>query len=116
MLDHHFAERHPGHQHIYLGTANPEHSHDYRPFHSHDGLGALLKAPGPAPANASDGIVFVVPANGSAHSVADITMPASAQSIGFGVEDGTGLLGHHIGREAAPSGASVAPPTLPPRA
>ena len=116
MLDHHFAERHPGHQHIYLGVANPEHSHDFRPFHSHDGPGALLNATGHNPANASDGIVFVVPGSGSAHTIADITMPATAQFTRFGVEGGTGLLGHHLRREAAPPDASVAPPTLPPRA
>ena len=116
MLDHHFAERHPGHQHIYLGVADPEHSHDYRPFHSHNRPGALLMAAGHTLANTSDGIVFVVPASGSAHSVADITMPASPQSIGFGVAGGTGLLGHHISRDATPRGTSVAPPTLPPRA
>ena len=116
MLDHHFAERHPGHQHIYLGVANPEHSHDYRPFHSHNGLGALFMAAGHTPGNMSDGIVFVVPASGSAHSIADITMPASAQSTGFGVAGGTGLPGHHLRQEAIPPGAIIAPPTLPPRA
>ena len=116
MLDHHFAERHPGHQHIYLGAANPEHSHDFRQFHSHSRLGALLMAAGDVPANTSDGIVFVLPADGSAHSVADIMMSANAQSIRFDVEGGTGLLGHQLRREAAPPGASVAPPTLPPRA
>ena len=116
MIDHHFAERHPGHQHIYLGAANPEHSHDYRPFHSHNGLSALLMAAERTPPNTSDDILFVVPASGSAHSVADITIPASTQSISFGVAGGTGLLGHHLRREAAPPGASIAPPTLPPRA
>ena len=116
MLDHHFAERHPGHQHIYLSGANPEHSHDFQPFHSHSGPGSLLLAAEDTPANTPDGILFVVPASGSAHSVADITMPASGQSIGFGVAGGTGLLGHHLRRETAPPGASIAPPTLPPRA
>ena len=116
MLDHHFAERHPGHQHIYLGAANPEHSHDFRPFHSHNPLGALLSATEQPPLNAADGIVFVAPVSGSAHGIADITVPVSAQSVSFGVEGGTGLLGHQLLREAAPPGASVAPPTLPPRA
>ena len=116
MMDHHFAERHPGHQHIYLGAVNPEHSHDYRPFHSHNGLGTLLLAAGQPPLNTADGIVFVTPAHGSAHGVADITAPVSAQSIRFGVEGSSGLLGHYLAREAIPPGASIAPPILPPKA
>lgn len=116
MLDHHFAERLPGHQHIYLGVANPEHSHDFRPSHSHNVLDTLLMATERPLPDTPDGIVFVAPASGSAHGVADITAPVNAQSIAFGVEGETGLLGHHVGREAVPPGASVAPPTLPPRA
>ena len=116
MLDHHFAERHPGHQHIYLGAANTEHSHDFRPFHSHNPLAALLSATELPPQNAADGIVFVAPGGGSAHGIADITVPVSAQSISFGVGDDAALPGYRLLREAAPPGASVAPPTLPPRA
>ena len=116
MLDHHFAERHPGHQHIYLGAANPEHSHDFRPFHSHNPLGALLSATEQPPLNAADGIVFVAPVSGSAYGIADITVPVSAQSITLGAGDYAALPGYRIRREAAPPGASVAPPTLPPRA
>ena len=29
MLDHHFAERQPGHGHVYFGSAIPDHSHPY---------------------------------------------------------------------------------------
>ena len=115
MLDHHFAERHPGHQHIYLGVANPEHSHEFQLFHSHNRLGTLLSATGLPLQNAGDGIVFVTPAGGSAHGIADITVPVSAQSVSFGFGDGAGLPGIHHRREAAPPGAIVAPPTLPPR-
>ena len=113
MLDHHFAERHPGHQHIYLGVANAEHNHDYRPFHSHSGLGALPLAEGQPPLNTADGIVFVTPVGGSSHGIADITAPVNAQSISFGLGDGPGLPGNHLRREAAHLGASIAPPTLP---
>ncbi len=116
MLDHHFVERHPGHQHIYLGNVNPEHGHDFQPFHSHATPGLLLLASERSPSIEGDGIVFVAPASGSAHGVADITVPANAHSIRFGIEGGATLLGHFRGSEAIPQGANIAPPTHPPSA
>lgn len=116
MMDHHFAERHPGHQHIYLGAANPEHSHEFQPYHSHNGLAQLLRASEAPARNVVGHIVFVAPAGGSAHGAAYITVPANAQSIRFGVEGRSGLLGHYLAREAIPPGASIAPPTHPPPA
>ncbi len=116
MLDHHFVERHPGHQHIYLGNANPEHGHDFQPFHSHNGLAMILVGAELPPANAPDDIVFVVPAGGYTHVVADITSPANARSIVIGADGGSGILGYNLASVAVPAGASVAPPTLPPRA
>ncbi len=116
MLDHHFAERHPGHQHIYLGMADQEHRHEFQPFHSHNGLARLLLASERIPSNEGDGIVFVMPVSGAAHGVADITAPANAHSIRFEVAGGAGLVVHFPGSEAIPQGASVAPPTHPPSA
>ena len=34
-LDHHFAERHPDHSHMYLGTVGPDHSHPFEHSHIH---------------------------------------------------------------------------------
>ena len=116
MLDHHFAERHPGHQHIYLGTAYPEHRHDFQPFHSHDAIGGHLLAAEQPPADMADGIVYVMPASGSGHGIADITAPATTQSVNFGLGDWPGLLGGYPQKDAIPPGASVAPPRYPPRA
>ena len=115
MLDHHFAERHPGHQHIYLGVANADHSHDFQPFHSHSGLGVLLAA-SQTLEDPTDGVVFLTPTSGAAHSIADVTVPATAQSLRFGVAGGSALLGYHMRSETIPPGATVAPPRHPPRA
>lgn len=35
VLDHHFAERQPDHQHVYLGNTNPAHQHPYQAAHIH---------------------------------------------------------------------------------
>ena len=36
LADHHFAERQPGHLHIYLGGVPIQHLHDHQAFHIHD--------------------------------------------------------------------------------
>jgi hypothetical protein len=35
VLDHHFAERQPGHEHLYLGKKVPTHPHPYQQVHAH---------------------------------------------------------------------------------
>ena len=116
MLDHHFAERHPGHQHIYLGTVSPDHSHDYEAFHSHSTFLLLqLTAEWPT-AGPADGIVFVAPDGGLAKGVADVTVPVHSQSLRADFGDSTGALGRHLHVESILPGATIVPPTLPPRA
>jgi hypothetical protein len=34
-VDHHFAERIPGHAHVYLGEVLPDHTHPYEAEHDH---------------------------------------------------------------------------------
>ena len=36
LADHHFAERQPGHLHIYMAGVPIQHLHDHQAFHSHD--------------------------------------------------------------------------------
>lgn len=116
MLDHHFTERHPGHLHIYLATVSPDHSHDYKAFHSHSTFLLLQRTaewPTTGPAN---GIVFVAPASGLANGVADVTVPAHSQSLRTDFGDSTEVLGRHLHVEPILPGATIVPPTLPPRA
>ena len=114
MLDHHFAERHPAHQHIYLGAANPDHAHGYQPFHSHSRLGMLLAA-SQTLVDPGDSVVIVTPASGFTPAFADITVPATAQFMKYGLDGAGALLGHQHGGPTIPAGASVAPPRHPPR-
>ena len=116
MLDHHFAERHPAHQHIYLGTATSEHSHDYGAIHIHSVTSMMQLSTGQPSGGLDDGIVFVVPIGGSGQGVADLAAPMISESPRFGIGDGTGILGHHFGSDSILPGTSIAPPVRPPRA
>lgn len=112
MLDHHFAERHPGHRHLYLGAALPGHSHGYERSHVH--YGAWMYGPAAA-GSPSGGIVFVMPNDGAGHGAADIAAPLVTHTLRLGGEGGGHIL------NSAPSddtltGISVAPSRRPPRA
>lgn len=39
VLDHHYAERQPDHQHIFFGPVNHEHTRPYQQPHHHSGAG-----------------------------------------------------------------------------
>ena len=116
MLDHHFAERHPAHRHIYLGAAVPAHSHDFSSFHSHSALLTLEMAAEATGAGTVEGVIFVSPGGGLARGTADLAVPALPPSLPLGIGDGAGMLGGHVAAVPNLSGAAVKPPTLPPRA
>ncbi len=116
MLDHHFAERHPAHQHIYLGTATSDHSHEYGAIHIHSASDMMQLSTELRPGGLDDGIVFVVPIGGSGQGVADLAAPMISESPRFGIGDGTGILGHHFDSDSILPGTSIAPPLRPPRA
>lgn len=85
MLDHHFAERHPGHSHLYLHTAEPDHSHPFE--HSHIHYDAMY-----APAPGDEGIVFFAPYDGAGHPPADLATPVSSPVFAYDDSDGSVLL------------------------
>ena len=108
MLDHHFAERHPAHGHLYLGAVGPEHSHPFE--HSHIHYDEMY-----APAPGDDDILFFARYDGSGHAPADLVVPASAPSLRY--TDGGGPLLGNAGNDAALiSGIAVPPLRQPPKA
>lgn len=116
MLDHHFAERHPGHRHFYLGSADSSHPHGYQESHVHDSSWAYGSDGSWAGMSEVDGIVFLMPNDGAGHNAADITIPMAVQSLRFGGGEGNRPS---IGRDeafTALSGASISPSVPPPRA
>jgi hypothetical protein len=113
MLDHHFAERHPGHQHLYLGSASPDHSHAYE--HSHANHGAWMYAPSASDGKRSDGVVFVMPGDGAGNGAADIATPMVVQPPRFGGDDES-VLRTPATDDSTMTGVVVPPSKLPPRA
>ena len=108
MLDHHYAERHPAHGHLYLGVVIPEHSHPFEHSHiHHDGLYAL--APG------DENIIFFAPYDGSGHAHADLSVSASVPSPRYD-DDGGPLLGNEGHDAALLRGITVPPLRQPPKA
>ena len=113
MLDHHFAERHPGHRHLYLGTALPDHSHSYQSSHSHYGVWMYVPADAGSP---TDGIAIVMPNDGSGHVAVDIASPLVFHPLRLGGDDGGPLLKTSSGGDFALTGVIIAPSKRPPRA
>ena len=108
MLDHHFAERHPAHGHLYFGAVGPEHSHPFQHPHIHyDEMYA------PDPSNGS--IVFFAPYDASGHAHADFAVPAAMPYPRY-ADDGGPLLGSGGDNAARLRGLTVPPLRQPPRA
>ena len=76
MLDHHFAERHPAHAHIYLGAVSLDHSHPFE--HSHIHYDAMY-----APAPGDEDVAFFTSYEGSGHAHADSASATNAGSLMF---------------------------------
>lgn len=111
MLDHHFAERHPGHLHLYLGSAGPDHSHSYQDNHSHNGsqmYGPAEKGKPP------EGVAFVMPNDGTGHLAADIAAPLLVRLLRLG--GGGGIIRQPFTADGALTGVVVFPSKRPPRA
>lgn len=113
MLDHHFAERHPGHNHLYLGTALPDHSHSYQSSHSHYGAWMYVPADAGSP---TGGIAIVMPNDGWGHVAADIAAPLVFHPLRLGGDDGGPLLKTSPDGDVALTGIIIAPSKRPPRA
>ncbi len=106
MVDHHFAERHPGHGHFYLGAADPVHTHPFE--HSHIHYDELY-----APAPGDEGIVYFAPHDGSGHAPADVASTVIPSSPVFDETGDPSLLSGDYGLPVL-RGAFVDPPHRPP--
>ena len=107
LLDHHFAERQPGHTHWYRGAAGAEHSHPFEDFHIH--YDAMYDSAD------GGGIAFFARYDGAGHSCADLAAPGPAPRLRW---DGGGDTVLRYGGDDGGvwRGISVAPARRPPRA
>ena len=114
ILDHHFAERHPGHGHFYFGAAASDHSHKFASRHTHNALSVLRNAGVTARDSYAEGIVFLSPNAGEGAGAADQTLPLTPQAF-VGLGGGTAPLNATDGSRAALNATVIPPPTRPPR-
>ena len=116
MLDHHFAERHPGHHHLYLGMADSQHGHDFQSSHVHDDSWMYEQPKAVDGGYDPSGIVFLFPGDGMGIGSADMAVPPVKRSVRFPGGDRAALLNMTDVNAAVLIGTSIAPPTRPPRA
>ena len=105
MIDHHFAERHPDHGHLFLGAADEEHTHPFE--HSHIHYDAMY-----APVAGGENVIFFAPNDGVGYAYADVTAPALTPLLRAG-DDGGPLLGSRSNYATPLRGAHI-PPLVPP--
>ena len=111
LLDHHFAERHPGHSHLFFGTAGMVHSHDFQRSHDHHGswmYGPVLGKGG------IDRVAFLMPNDGIGYGSVDLTVPVVVPALFLRGDDDVGILGTPTDPYAMLSGQTVPPPERPP--
>lgn len=118
IFDHHFAEREPGHEHIYLGHISPKHIHLYEVLHAHPKThpNAAPHTDGsPSTDVTSDGIVFLAAHDAMDEVSAQLTVPPAHVALDF-----PGLAEHRYvfvvpGDDVFPQSAFTAPAKIPPR-
>lgn len=111
LLDHHFAERQPGHQHWYAGAAAPPHFHDFQRRHVHyDALYDGLYAPA---GRGGNDVVSLTRNDGAGPGAADWAVPAPTPRLRL---DGAAspLLPSGANYAAAKRGLTVPPALRPP--
>ena len=106
LVDHHFAERLPGHAHIYLGSQATDHHHTYQAAHSHshDDLGT-----------AGADIVFLTSNDGFGTGYVEVAAPAVLGAAAFSSSDDDSFLFGSPSSETVPDGITVGPLRRPPR-
>ena len=68
LVDHHFAERQPGHLHIYLAGVPVQHLHDHEAYHTHDPQTTDTANDGPV---LESGVIFM-PQDGEGLSISAV--------------------------------------------
>lgn len=71
LADHHFAERQPGHVHIYVSGVPVQHLHDHEALHSHTNP-AMVLAPFEAQSPTVESSVIFLPQEGEGLSVSTV--------------------------------------------
>ena len=113
VLDHHFAERHPGHHHLFLRAAPVEHDHSFAHDHANHALHRMMSSePGTSGALDSDHLYFS-PIDWIAASSVHLALPHSPSALTLHNDAGLIPLTASAGSTTV-SGTTIAPPKRPP--
>ena len=118
VFDHHFAEREPAHEHIYLGRISLKHIHPYEVLHAHPKAhpNETSHIDGSSSTDVpSDEIVFLAAHDAMDEVITQLTAPTVNVALNF-----PGLDKNHYafvvpGDDVFPQSAFIALPKLPPR-
>jgi len=116
VLDHHFAEREPHHQHIYFGSVLPKHIHPYEVPHAH-GQKTAVPASGNAAPDSSppDGIVYLTSYDGIGETLSFPIVPMLHLALVFPDLENNQFVFNAASNDHILSEAFIAPPKKPPR-
>ena len=112
MLDHHYAGRQPGHDHVHIGALFPDHPHGHDVSHDHDHHMA-------SPSGGDEdrgGPIVIASYSGAVHGHAYVSGTASQTELSFPDPDGNPRSYYSRQDGALRQQNIVTPPTEPPRA
>jgi hypothetical protein len=118
IVDHHFAESEPNHEHIYLRGVSPKHIHPYEVPHTHPKTHPHADSPASDPSSPdlpSDGIVFLASHDAMSQVTAQLTVPPVHVTLDFPDLEGDHSLFAAPGDDVFLQDAFVAPAKKPPR-
>jgi hypothetical protein len=116
VLDHHFAEWEPYHEHIYLGSTLPKHLHSYEMPRSHGQKTAAPASGNTAPDSSSpDGIVYLTSYDGIGETLTFPVFPLLHLALVFPELENNQFVFNTASNDRIPSEAFIAPPKKPPR-
>ena len=112
LFDHHYAERSPLHDHVYLGDSEPEHVHPFETLHTHDAV-SNEAAPHDHAGN-PDVTVYLAPDDESGQRIGDIGFSPWSGLVAQVPPDP--LRFSYLAVEKNPLARYISPPTHPPLA
>ena len=118
MLDHHFAERQPSHEHVFLGSASAEHVHFYEAAHTHFHVHDLPATPGgngPVSKELPHEVVYLASQDWVEQSSPSLTITSLQVDFVFPDQGDGRFLLSLTGQDNLPPEIFIPPPKRPPR-
>lgn len=118
VLDHHFAERHHNHSHVYLGNEAYAHDHTYQLDHTHRYIvetGSTESRGGYRDGSRPAATVYLTSDDGVGGGLIAAAVPYLNQSLRFPVQGDNQFWFAWAADVAIPLGVLLSPPVPPPQ-